>query len=90
MIILRLRPWLLAALTATGTVVPTSAFAQEADLILHNGKIVTADRAFTISHALAVKGDRLLRVGTERGSARVPAAPTRRSSTWPARPSCPV
>ena len=36
----------------------------DADLILHHGKIVTVDRDFSIRQALAVKGDRLIRVGT--------------------------
>jgi predicted amidohydrolase YtcJ len=39
--------------------------AEEADLILHHGKVVTVDRDFSIRQALAVKGDRLIRVGTE-------------------------
>jgi predicted amidohydrolase YtcJ len=39
--------------------------ADEADLILHHGKIVTVDREFSVRQALAVKGDRLLRVGTD-------------------------
>jgi predicted amidohydrolase YtcJ len=39
--------------------------AEEADLILHHGKIVTVDRDFSIRQALAVKGDRLIRVGTD-------------------------
>ncbi len=34
-------------------------------MILHHGKIVTADKDFTIRQALAVKGDRLIRVGTD-------------------------
>jgi predicted amidohydrolase YtcJ len=38
--------------------------ADDADLILHHGKIVTVDRDFSIREALAVKGDRLIRVGT--------------------------
>ncbi len=38
--------------------------ADQADLILHNGKVVTVDRDFSVRQALAVKGDRLLRVGT--------------------------
>ncbi len=38
---------------------------QEADLILQHGKIVTADRAFSIRQALAIRGDRLIRVGTD-------------------------
>ena len=64
MIIFRLRPWVLGLITATGIATPAAAFAQEADVILHNGKIVTADRAFTISQA-GVKGDRLIRVGSD-------------------------
>lgn len=44
---------------------PVSAtFAQEADLILHNGKVVTVDGAFSIREAIAVRGERLLAVGT--------------------------
>ena len=39
--------------------------ADEADLILHHGKVVTVDREFSVRQALAVKGDRLLRVGTD-------------------------
>src|SRR3954451_1895284 len=39
--------------------------ADEADLILHHGKIVTVDREFSVRQALAVKGDRLLRIGTD-------------------------
>ena len=39
--------------------------ADEADLILFHGKVVTVDRGFSVREALAVKGDRLLRVGTD-------------------------
>jgi len=39
--------------------------AADADLILHHGRIVTVDRAFSIRQALAVKGDRIIRVGTD-------------------------
>ncbi len=60
----RLRQWLLRSLVATAAIGGAAAPAQEADLILHNGKVVTVDRAFTISQALAVKADRLIRVGT--------------------------
>ena len=35
-----------------------------ADLILHNGKIVTVDQKFTIHQALAVAGNKILGVGT--------------------------
>ena len=62
--ILRARPWLFGVLVATGVDRPPRS-AQEADLILHHGKIVTVDRDFSIRQALAVKGDRLVRVGTD-------------------------
>ena len=35
-----------------------------ADMILFNGKIITVDERFTIAHALAIKGDRIIDVGT--------------------------
>ncbi|HYO84724.1 MAG TPA: amidohydrolase family protein, partial [Bryobacteraceae bacterium] len=34
-----------------------------ADLILHNGRIITADARFTVAEAIAVKGERILAVG---------------------------
>ena len=37
-----------------------------ADLILRNGKIVTVDRAFSIKQAVAVRGGRVITVGTDR------------------------
>jgi predicted amidohydrolase YtcJ len=43
----------------------TAAAADAADLILHNGKVVTVDRAFTIRQALAVHDGKLMRVGTD-------------------------
>jgi predicted amidohydrolase YtcJ len=42
----------------------SSSFAQEADLILHHGKIVTMDKQFRIQEAIALKGNRILRVGS--------------------------
>jgi predicted amidohydrolase YtcJ len=36
----------------------------DADLILHNGKIVTVDAKFSIAQALAVKGGRIVAVGS--------------------------
>jgi predicted amidohydrolase YtcJ len=35
-----------------------------ADLVLTNGKIITADEKFTMAQAVAVKGDRIVAVGT--------------------------
>ena len=41
---------------------PALACAQ-ADLVLHNGKIVTVDDRFTIAQAIAIKGERIVAVG---------------------------
>ena len=38
--------------------------AAEPDLILHHGKIVTVDQAFTITEAVAVEGDRIVATGS--------------------------
>src|SRR5690242_10161853 len=43
---------------------PTEVRADDADLIVHHGKIVTVDEKFSIAEALAVKGDRIVAVGT--------------------------
>src|SRR4051794_35568655 len=56
--------WLPGLLLPLGLVGAAGA-ADEADLILHHGKVVTVDRDFSVRQALAVKGDRLLRVGTD-------------------------
>jgi predicted amidohydrolase YtcJ len=42
----------------------TAAVAEDPELILHHGRIVTVDRAFSIREALAVQGDRIIRIGT--------------------------
>ncbi len=51
--------------------------ADEADLILLHGKVVTVDQSFSIRQALAVKGDRLLRVGTDEEVLRTKGAGTK-------------
>jgi predicted amidohydrolase YtcJ len=47
-----------------GSAATAATASEEADLILHGGKVITADRDFSIRQALAVKGDRLIRVGS--------------------------
>src|SRR5215471_17801875 len=39
-------------------------FAADADLILHNGKIVTVDSDFSVRQAVAVKAGKIVAVGT--------------------------
>src|SRR5436190_11292118 len=55
----------LQALTAQQPAPPSpEVSARQADLILSNGKIVTVDERFTIAQAVAVRGDRIVAVGT--------------------------
>ena len=60
------------------TVLATAADAQPADLILHNARIYTVDPHRPIAEALAVRGDRILFVGSERGALALAGPQTRR------------
>jgi predicted amidohydrolase YtcJ len=53
----------IALAVATLFVVGSQAAAQPPDLILHHGKIVTVDPAFSIAEAIAVRGERIVVVG---------------------------
>ena len=44
------------------------------DLVLSNGKIITVDERFTIAQAVAIKGDRIVAVGTNQEIARLGGA----------------
>ena len=48
------------------------------DLILSNGKIVTVDERFTIAQAVAVRGDRIVAVGSNADIGKLAGAGTRR------------
>jgi predicted amidohydrolase YtcJ len=63
MISTRARHLLTASFLLAGSLLAGSAWAQPADLILHNGKIVTVDKNFATSEAVAVRGDRFVAVG---------------------------
>lgn len=52
--------------------------AAQADIVLHNGKIVTVDDRFTIGQAIAVKGERVMAVGTNQEIAKLAGAGTRK------------
>jgi predicted amidohydrolase YtcJ len=56
------------SLVAAGALLGAAAgaTAADADLIFHGGKVVTADAAFTVAEAVAIKGDRIVAVGTSR------------------------
>jgi predicted amidohydrolase YtcJ len=48
------------------SVVPAAAQEPPADLILHHGKVWTVDGARPLAQAVAVRGDRIVRVGSDR------------------------
>jgi predicted amidohydrolase YtcJ len=50
--------------------------AAEPDLILHNGKVVTVDRAFSIHSAIAVSGGRIIQVGDDAAILKLKGAKT--------------
>jgi len=50
---------------------------RSADLILKNGNIITVDASFTIAHAIAIAGDRIVAVGSEAAVAAHAAPGTR-------------
>ena len=61
-----------------GASMMVSAQQAAADLILSNGKIITVDDKFTIAQAVAVRGDRIIAVGTNQEIARLAGPNTRR------------
>lgn len=54
------------------------AWAADADLILHNGKIITVDPAFSIAQAVAVRGDRIVALGSSRDILHIESGPKTR------------
>jgi predicted amidohydrolase YtcJ len=48
------------------------------DLILTNGKIITVDERFTVAQAVAVRGDRIVAVGSTQDISRLAGPQTRR------------
>ncbi|HVQ14608.1 MAG TPA: amidohydrolase [Vicinamibacterales bacterium] len=56
---------------------PASAQSAAPDLLFTNGKIVTVDERFTIAQAVAVKGDRIVAVGSSQEIAKLAGPGTR-------------
>src|ERR1700693_5634372 len=61
-----------------GALVVLRAQQPAADLVLSNGKIITVDERFTIAQAVAIRGDRIVAVGTNQDIARLAGPGTRR------------
>ena len=64
-------------LLATLFLVPVHLQAAEADLILHNGKVVTVDPAFAIHQAMAIHGEKILQVGSNAAILKLKGKATR-------------
>jgi predicted amidohydrolase YtcJ len=60
---------LLSALAAS--VMPITSQEPAPDLVLSNGKIITVDERFTIAQAVAIRGDRIVAVGTNQEMAQL-------------------
>jgi len=75
-----MRYWMSAFLVAGVTVAALSLSAQQPapDIILTNGKIITVDDQFQIAQAVAVRGDRIVAVGTNQNITRLAGPSTRR------------
>src|SRR5690349_2133308 len=61
---MRAHKWMAGIFACLLASLPSTAHAADPDLILHNGKIVTADKKFSIHQALAISGEKILRVGS--------------------------
>jgi predicted amidohydrolase YtcJ len=68
------------ALLLSAEVAGSTLHAQQppADIILSNGKIITVDQRFTIAQSVAIKGNRIIAVGTNQEIARLAGASTRK------------
>jgi len=74
------RLWIVTSAVLMTTVAGGAARAQApaADLLLTNGKIITVDGKFTVAQAVAIKGDRIVGVGTNAQMAQMAAPNARR------------
>jgi predicted amidohydrolase YtcJ len=72
---MKLKSLLLAACTIVS--LQSAAAAQSVDQILTNGKIVTVDDHFSIAQALAIRGERIVAVGTDAEIDKLKSAATR-------------
>src|SRR5215471_12538835 len=69
----------LAAVLLATIAAPAALHAQQApDVILSNGKIITVDNKFSIGQAVAVRGDRIVAVGSNQDVTRLAGPNTRR------------
>src|SRR6185503_15154765 len=75
-----MKRWMYVLLAAgfIGASILSDAQAPSADIILTNGKIITVDDQFSIAQAVAVRGDRIVAVGTSQAITQMAGPKTRR------------
>src|SRR5262245_24370585 len=61
-----------------GCICVWTAAAQPADLILHHGKLLTVDARFRVVDSIAIRGDRILAIGTRGETEKFAGSNTRR------------
>src|SRR5262249_60752179 len=66
------------AIAIASTAIVLQAQQSSADLILTNGKVITVDDKFTIAQAVAVRGDRIVAVGTNQQIGQMAGPNTKR------------
>jgi predicted amidohydrolase YtcJ len=69
---------LISLIAVAGAVSLVIAQSPPADIIIANGKIITVDDRFTIAQAVAVRGDRIVAVGSDGEIAKLAGPQTRR------------
>jgi len=69
---------IVVALALAGAVSTLPAQQPAPDVILSNGKIITVDERFSVAQAIAVRGDRIIAVGTDADVSRLATPATRR------------
>lgn len=72
------RQWIPCIALVTMIFVCVRANAQQADIVLHNGKVLTVDRHFTIAQAVAVTGNRITAVGSNESVLATAGSSTRK------------
>ena len=75
---MRSRTAILAAALAAAAAAVTAQQQPAADLVLTNGRIITVDNRFSIAQAVAIRGERIVAVGTTADIVRLAGPGTRR------------
>jgi predicted amidohydrolase YtcJ len=82
MFVVLLLLWLPALAGSPGRLKPATTYAQAqqpaADVVITNAKVITVDDRFSIAQAVAIRGDRIVAVGTSQEIARLAGPATRR------------